>query len=61
MPPESGTQQARAWPTFDVAVDPDAPLGDVLPALARLLLERARRRLAPSVERLPETVPAAPV
>jgi hypothetical protein len=30
-------------PTFEVRVDHDAPRGNVLPVLARLLLELARR------------------
>jgi hypothetical protein len=45
-------------PVISVAVDTSTPKGDVLPALARLLLAMARRRLEESRER-EKAVPCA--
>jgi hypothetical protein len=48
VPPELQTTTIQIPPSaqdFEVRVDPDAPAGNFLPALARLLLDRVRRRL----------------
>ena len=43
-------------------VDPEARPGDVIPALARLLIQLARRRRAdsPAAEAVPAEIPEAP-
>jgi hypothetical protein len=53
MPDRAPAKAKPAEPslTIEVVTDPDAPAGNVLPELARLLLARATRRLAQDTDR----------